>query len=270
MMGTSRSPGWMPGRPPVSIERPSPETLRALWRNLGESDWLRELFDRLPDVVFSLKDREGRYLWISLGVVERCGLRSREAALGKRAMDIYPEPMARRYEAQDAQLFRSGRTLLDSLDLTLFPGRAPGWCLTHKVPLRSEAGVVSALACLSRDLAEPSRAGLVDARFADTLDHLQAHLAEPLGLGPLAERAGLSPAAFERRMKRLFGLSPAQYVLKRRIEAVMDLLDTAEPLCDIAQAVGFCDQAALTRAFKRITGLTPGAWRRRNPLGGTP
>lgn len=237
--------------------------LDALLSQLGSLAFVEELFDRVHEAVFTVKDPKGRYLAMSQSGVERCGLRSKEAALGKTAFDLWPPEMAKRYAEQDAKLFRTGRPIVDALDLTLYPDRRPGWCLTQKVPLRDRAGRMVALACLSTDLPEPSRTGLIDAPFAAAVDHIHEHYAEGLRMDQLSALAGVTPSQFERRMKKVFHLSPGQYVMKVRIQAASEALSVSDqPIAAIADDVGFCDQAALSRHFKQVTGLSPAAYRK--------
>ncbi|NOJ79008.1 AraC family transcriptional regulator [Myxococcus xanthus] len=221
-----------------------------------------ELFDRAPDIVFSVKDIRGRYVCISEACAERCGLKNKAAAVGHTAHELFPQHMADRYVRQDEQVFRTGRALVDNLDLTLFNNRKPGWCLTSKVPLFDATGEVMGLACLSKDVHEPGRAGLVDERFAGTIDYIQANYGERLRIDSLARRAGMSAAQFERRMQRIFQLSAGQFIMKTRIDAAAErLVEDAQPISAIALAVGFCDQSALSRQFKQVTGLSPRQYR---------
>jgi len=244
------------------MPQPPAPGLDSLLRQLDSLAFVEALFDHVRDAVFTVKDPAGRYLAMSRSGVERCGLASREAAIGRTAAELWPEAMARRYDEQDASLFRTGRPLADALDLTLYPDRRPGWCLTQKLPLRDTAGQVVALACLSTDLPEPSGA-LVDAPFAAAVEHIHRHYAEGLRLEDLAALAGLSQGQFERRMKKLFHLSPGQYVMKVRIQAAAEALaESGRPIAAIAGETGFCDQAALNRHFKQVVGLSPAAYRR--------
>lgn len=227
------------------------------------SPWYVErLFDRLPDIVFSLKDRQGRYVSISETAAMRCGLKHRQDAVGKTAFDLFPRPMAERYTRQDERLFRSGKPIVDNLDLTVYRDGSAGWCLTTKEPLRDAAGEIVGLACISKDLTEPSRGGFIDSAFADTLDFLLEHIDEPLRMEALARRAGLSQAQFDRRMKKIFQLSAGQYLIKTRIDHATRLLAaTRQPIIDIAQQVGFSDQSAFSRQFRQVTGFTPRQYR---------
>jgi AraC-like DNA-binding protein len=224
--------------------------------------YVEALFDRLPDIVFSIKDRSGRYVLMSEACVERCGLSNKRDALGRTAFDLFPTPMAERYTRQDEHLFRTGKPIVDNLDLTLYPDRSSGWCLSTKEPLRDQHGSIIGLACISKDLVEPSRAGLIDAGFARAIDHMLDHYAEPLRVDELARIGGLSLAQFERRMKKIFHLSAAQYLIKARVSAAAHMLAKSDQaLAEIANVTGFCDQSGLSRKFRQVTGLTPRQYR---------
>lgn len=232
------------------------------FRSLSNTQFFEALFDRAPDIVFSIKDRAGRYVSISEACAERCGLSSKLDAIGKTAYELFPKHMAERYQAQDERLFKTGEPVVDNLDLTLFSDRQPGWCLTNKEPLRNAKGEIIGLACMSKDLHEPSRSGFIDARFADTVDYILGHYHEPLRIEELAIRAGVSSAQFERRMKKIFQLSAGQFITKTRIDIAANQLKSSEiAIAEIAQVCGFCDQSALSRQFRAVTGLSPRQYR---------
>lgn len=243
------------------------ETSLKRWRDdfvarLAQPLFAEQLFDRMPDMVFSVKDRAGRYVTMSQACAERCGLSGKHEAVGRNAHELFPPHMADRYVEQDEQLFRTGQPVVDNLDLTLFNDRRPGWCLTNKTPLLDAGGNIIGLACLSRDLIEPSRAGIVDDRMAEAVDWMLAHYAEPLRVEALAGMAGVSVAQFERRMKRIFQLSAGQFLTKTRIDAAARALaDGDAPISAIALSCGYCDQSALSRQFRQLTGMTPRAYR---------
>jgi AraC family transcriptional regulator len=94
-------------------------------------------------------------------------------------------------------------------------------------------------------------------------DYIEANLDSRIELENLAAAGGLSAAWFARRFRDVTGLPPHQYVLRRRIERAKHLLTrTDAPIAQIAFDCGFAHQEHLTRVFKRVTGLTPGAFRR--------
>ncbi|MGS1123996.1 helix-turn-helix domain-containing protein [Rhodanobacter sp. FW102-FHT14D06] len=235
---------------------------------IASQGYVEGLFDRLADIVYSIKDRQGRYVLMSAAAVARCHLPSKAHAVGLTAFDLFPAPMAERYARQDEQVFRTGKPVLDSLDLTLYPDHATGWCISTKMPLHDSAGQVVGLACVSRDLHEPGRSAMIDSAFADAVEYMHAHLCEPLREMQLERLSGLTAAQFERRMRKLFQLSPARYLLKLRIDSAAQwLVRTDKPIGEIAQLTGFCDQSGLSRHFRNLTGLTPRQYRQLNRPG---
>lgn len=231
--------------------------------SIASAGYLQAMFDHMPDVVFCIKDRLGRYVLMSAACVDRCGLNRKQDAIGKTAFALFPVPMAERYARQDEQLFRTGKPIIDSLDLTVYKDRSTGWCLSMKQPLFDRDGAIIGLACISKDLIEPSRARLIDNDFSQAVDRMREHYADKLRVQDLARRAKVSVAQFERRMKRIFQLSAGQYLMKVRVDAAARLLQHSdESISEIALQVGFFDQSRLSRVFRRVTGMTPGQYRR--------
>jgi AraC-like DNA-binding protein len=65
------------------------------------------------------------------------------------------------------------------------------------------------------------------------------------------------------RFKDTTGVAPYQWLVQRRVDVAKSLLEERRhSLSDIAFECGFADQSHFTRVFSRITGLSPGAWRR--------
>jgi len=93
--------------------------------------------------------------------------------------------------------------------------------------------------------------------------YIDAHLADRIRVGDLAELLDLSNSHFCRVFANAFGTSPHEYVTRRRIEAAQALmLTTSDALCAIAFRCGFSDQSHFIRVFRRIVRETPAAWRR--------
>lgn len=80
----------------------------------------------------------------------------------------------------------------------------------------------------------------------------------------LSQWSGLSVHGFKRRFMQATGLSPIKYLQRLRVENAKRMLErTAAPIDQIAWDVGYEDAAFFRRIFKRLTGLTPGAYRRK-------
>jgi AraC family transcriptional regulator len=89
-----------------------------------------------------------------------------------------------------------------------------------------------------------------------------------LGLGGLAQEAGLSPYHFLRTFERLTGITPHQYVRRARLrDAASRLAVEREKVLDIAYDCGFGDVSNFNRAFRTEFGVSPLAWKNREHLG---
>jgi AraC-like DNA-binding protein len=108
--------------------------------------------------------------------------------------------------------------------------------------------------------AAPATAG--GTAVAQARELLHARMADPPKLAELAAAVGARPFPLLRAFRDAHGLPPHAYLNQERIRAARRLLDTGAPLADTAYRVGFVDQAHLTRHFRRIVGITPGAYRR--------
>src|SRR4051812_21354320 len=95
---------------------------------------LELLFDQMPDVAFFVKDIVGRYVAVNASLVQRHGLQHKSQVLGKRPSDICPGDFGRVPTQQDRAVLRSGRPLLDYLEMQWQTPHEPAWCLTTKLP----------------------------------------------------------------------------------------------------------------------------------------
>ena len=97
------------------------------------------------------------------------------------------------------------------------------------------------------------------------MEAIRENLETGITLAQLAGEVGLSPSHFETLFRRSTGLSPHQYLIRCRVERARDLLgDGTVTLSQVAARCGFSDQSHLGRHFKRLVGMTPGAYRRRS------
>ncbi|MDB5385082.1 MAG: transcriptional regulator with sensor, AraC family [Planctomycetaceae bacterium] len=223
---------------------------------------IENLFDQVPDVTFFIKDLAGRYITVNDSLVERHGLHQKSQVLGKRPTDICPGDFGTIPLRQDEGVLRTGRPLLDHLELHWYAPHQPGWCLTTKLPMRDSSGKVTGLIGISRDVRAPIETQEIPIRLAEVLDHFKRHLSDATTPSDLARRAQLKSPHFARLMKRFFGLTPSQFIAKARIAAASRLLrETDQSVSDIALACGFYDHSAFTRAFRKMAHVTPTHYR---------
>ncbi|KFF42455.1 AraC family transcriptional regulator [Pseudomonas sp. P867] len=98
--------------------------------------------------------------------------------------------------------------------------------------------------------------------FAGLLEQLIARPAEPWSLESMAACTGLSRSAFFKRFRELCGQSPGQVLLVIRMRHACGLLKADQTVAEVSLAAGYQSVAAFTRAFHKVTGQQPGAYRR--------
>ncbi len=227
-------------------------------------DELLDLFELLVNAMFCMKDTNSVYVTVNAAFVRRAGKSSKRDVIGRRAVDLFRPELAERYEEQDRQVFSTGQSLRDRLELIRRYDGGLGWYITTKVPVsnREQPGELAGLVSISRDLQIPSEEQIGMESLMSVVELVSSELEGPLRVADLASAANCSVGQLERRMKRVFGLTPTQYVLRVRVDRAANLLtETDRSLVDIATAVGFYDQADFTRRFARLTNETPAQFR---------
>jgi len=96
------------------------------------------------------------------------------------------------------------------------------------------------------------------------LDHIRDHFAEPLRVAAVASAVGISQSRLQHLVKEFTGKTLLDIIQERRVSRAEHLLQRTSKTCaEIAYEAGFCDQSYMVRQFRRITGTTPAAYRRR-------
>jgi AraC family transcriptional regulator len=122
--------------------------------------------------------------------------------------------------------------------------------------------VARLLASANRVAERPKVSALARWRLKRAIDYFEAQIGEPVSLAAVAASVGLTRMHFAAQFRAATGLSPHEYLLRRRIERAQGMLaETGMSLVDIALSVGFQTQSHFTSVFKRYAGQPPRAWR---------
>lgn len=94
-----------------------------------------------------------------------------------------------------------------------------------------------------------------------TIQYMQDHYTESITVKQLAELAGITLWQYTPIFQKLTGKRPLDYLTELRINhSKRFLLESAEPLREIARLVGFSDEYYFSRRFRQKTGITPGQY----------
>jgi AraC-like DNA-binding protein len=122
------------------------------------------------------------------------------------------------------------------------------------------AELAEALVCAAQGFPIPT--GTLDIRAVRLArEILLAKLDTKVALSELESVTGLSRWDLARQFRKAYGINPYRFHLLRRLDRARELLRQGSDLVDVAQALGFADQAHLSRHFRQAYGLPPGQWR---------
>ena len=92
--------------------------------------------------------------------------------------------------------------------------------------------------------------------------YVQAHLSEKITVSEIARARGLNASYLNTCFREQTGESVSAYVRRMKIQRAQALLaGTEHSLAEICAMLGYFDQSHFSRAFKAVTGMTPGAYR---------
>ncbi|MBP5375371.1 MAG: helix-turn-helix transcriptional regulator [Bacteroidaceae bacterium] len=102
-----------------------------------------------------------------------------------------------------------------------------------------------------------------DDRMKQVLKHIHEHIADGIDVEVLANVACVTKTYFIRLFRQEFGLSPVQYINRKKVErAQLLLFSTDMPVKEVAYKMGISDHSYFIRLFRKVTGTTPQEYRR--------
>jgi len=222
-----------------------------------------ELIAATPGVAVFVKNLESRYVYNNdFHRVRYEGIPANEL-VGKRARDFFPALLGDAYEANDRIVFATGATVVNQIWLVPTIRGTPGWFLASKCPIRDPQGGIVGLLGLMTPIDTPGEQRAHFGNLQKVIEHVETHFVDEIDAEGLAELAGLSVPHFNRLFRKILRLSPMEYVLSLRVQEAQRLLATTRrSLGEIAAATGFYDQSHFTKRFRKVTGMTPGEYRK--------
>lgn len=244
---------------------PDPDRFqRRFFEKLDGSLALTPLFEYLPEVYLYVKDRRSRFVKVNEALWRLRGCESEAEMIGLSDLDIHPQHLAEQYIAEDRRVMQSARPLPNQIWLVPGKGEELKWFISSKIPLFDARDRVIGIAGVMRDLEKAESLIRPYREMDEAIAYVLHHYAEPIEVTRLAELTHLSVSQFDRRFKRLYQMTPMQYVLRVRINAACQALTTSDrSIAEIAAACGFYDQSYFTKQFRKQFAQTPTAYRTR-------
>ncbi|MCA9140746.1 MAG: AraC family transcriptional regulator [Planctomycetales bacterium] len=223
------------------------------------------LFDCLPSTLFYAKDARHRYVAMNLlTLTDVFGLEDLGKLLGRTDSDFQPPALAEAYHAEDRRVMRSREPIRNQVWLVPHVRGTPRWYVSSKTPWFSASGEVIGIAGVMYPIETPEEHESFFRELLPAVRHIDENYTMTISMDEMANLSRLSSTQFNARFRAILRMSPTEYVLSRRVQDAQKLLvQTDRTIADIGMAVGFFDQSHFTKRFRRVTGITPLAYRKR-------
>ena len=216
------------------------------------------LFEDMKGVLFFVKDLECRLVYTNLALAEHLGFETAEELIGLNDFDIFPREQAERYREDDRDVIDNEKEKKSIVEL--FPNYLGDfvWFSTHKIPLFDKEGRIWGLCGILQTYEDSLKLmGPLD-DIHKALEYMHENFTTKISNKTLADIAGVSIRQFEKRFKQVFHSTAHNYILKLRILSACDLLLSKNvTITELALDLGFYDQSAFSRTFKKQVGLSP-------------
>ena len=224
--------------------------------------YVAELFESYDDTVFFIKDLEGRYIACNDTLLTRTNCKTRSELLGRKPSELLGLTLGGSYEDQDQRVMMQGRAIKELLEVHIYMNLSTGWCLTTKFPLKHNDGTVFGIMGISKDLKPAAMNSEEFEQISPAIEYVTNNLDTPPSLARLARIVGLTPYQLDRRVQKVFGLTAGQWILKQRLDSAQhQLSEMDDSIASIALNIGYADQSAFSRQFRKTIGVSPFVYR---------
>lgn len=213
---------------------------------------------------FFVKNRASLPITGSRNMLDRLGVKGVRDLCGRSDSDFFPQHVVKAFHADDQQVFRTGKPLINRLGVWYDEQRTLNWFLTTKLPLQGKDGQISGLMGMTRR--DTSRSiHEEESDLATVTAHIRAHCDRILTTAELARACGLSERTLFRKVRQVLGITPYELMLRIRVQKAAEaLILSSAKIVEIAIDHGFCDQSTFTQHFRKRIGMTPKEFRNRN------
>ena len=170
--------------------------------------------NQLGNVRVVVKDAAGRFVWVSDNASRWHGFAEPSEMVGLDDVAINPPRLVKRYRRDDLQVLRSGRPLLGRIELAFDERGMLNWHVTNKLPLCDRSGARIGLIATIQEYPGVKNLPVFGGELKAVVEHVFAHLCEPLHVAELAAMAGVSCRQIERRFRNATGMSPTDFIIR--------------------------------------------------------
>ncbi len=125
--------------------------------NEKERILLKTLIENLPDLIYA-KDKDGRKILANAADIQNVGKHSEDEVLGKNDFELFPRNIAKGFFEDDQKVMETGEPVINREEYFIAPDGNKKWLLTSKFPIKDNAGNITGLLGIGRDITEMVKA----------------------------------------------------------------------------------------------------------------
>lgn len=217
-------------------------------------------FDLLPDTIFFIKSPQRDYLLANQGLARMCCVDHADDVIGKTSSDFFEPTYATWCHDLDSDVL-DGRHFENRLDCLTTPQGEQVWTRYSRRPL-DQAFDQRVILSVSQVLPSSETLAQLYATLRNVSEAIEHNLDRRWTTENIADLAGLSKAQLNRGFKQVFQQSPSAYVDAAKLRLAKFLLAQGHSLADISGQLGFSEQSAFSRFFKRLSNVSPAQYLR--------
>jgi PAS domain S-box-containing protein len=215
------------------------------------------MLDLLPDILFWIKNEDSEIIYTNQALIDKFGFKSLADLVGKSDEYFSPPHLAKQFMTDDKKVM-AGELVTNRIELNLSANGEFAWFSTTKRPLLNRnndiVGSYGFTYHLERSSPELSTISAIKA----PVDFIRENYHQDISIDDLAKLSFLSVSALERRFKKYLSKTPKQILNEIRLEnARRMLIETSQPIMEIAYQCGFSEHSYFSKKFKALFGILP-------------
>jgi len=222
------------------------------------------LFQEVPDIMFWVKDIQGKFIFVNGAFANVCTDGPVEEIIGKTDFDIFSLELAAIFQGDDMSVTVSGKPISSKREVVASAGGEIGWRATSKVPLYNKDNKIVGSSGISRPLghAEGCPVPSQHREISAIVGAVYKCLDRDIRVTEIAEAVDVSVSTLERSFKDYMGITPKKFITMAKISTACELLlSTSLSVKEVSVKVGFPDNASFTRSFKGVMERSPSSYR---------
>ncbi|MCM8542369.1 MAG: AraC family transcriptional regulator [Lentisphaeraceae bacterium] len=225
---------------------------------------LLDMFDYCSHANLVIKDLDSRFIIGTQVWAEMVGARDREDFIGKCDYDYFTQYLSDLYIAEDKTVF-AGEAYKNRRWLVPQRKSFVAWCLASKWPIYSKTGEVIGLCCSLTHFSKADSQYQEHFGMPHVVEYIEANYMKEVSIQTLADIACLSVSQFNRNFKKIFRITPSDYITHTRLNsASQDLINTTKSITQVSSENGFYDSSYFAKQFKKQFHCSPGQYRKNN------